>query len=82
MQVYYAGMPPDPQAPGRPLRRHGDELARLPGGRYVALGRVDDTMNLGGLTGLLLPCPILDSRLWRIYDDPGVSLERELTSAA
>jgi acetyl-CoA synthetase len=34
---------------GRRLRRHGDEFARLPGGYYQALGRVDDTMNLGGI---------------------------------
>jgi acetyl-CoA synthetase len=32
-----------------PLRRHGDHMARLPNGYYRALGRVDDTMNLGGV---------------------------------
>lgn len=32
-----------------PLRRHGDEFERLPGGYYRALGRCDDTMNLGGI---------------------------------
>jgi hypothetical protein len=31
------------------LRRHGDEVARLPGGYHRALGRADDTMNLGGI---------------------------------
>ncbi len=31
------------------LRRHGDEVERLPGGYYHALGRCDDTMNLGGI---------------------------------
>ena len=31
------------------LRRHGDEFERLPGGYYRALGRCDDTMNLGGI---------------------------------
>lgn len=30
-----------------PLRRHGDELQRLPNNYYMALGRTDDTMNLG-----------------------------------
>ncbi|MBF0432616.1 MAG: AMP-binding protein [Fibrobacteria bacterium] len=34
---------------GRVLRRHGDELERLPGGWYRAQGRADDTMNLGGI---------------------------------
>ena len=31
------------------LRRHGDEVERLPGGFYAAHGRCDDTMNLGGI---------------------------------
>lgn len=31
------------------LRRHGDVVERLPGGLYAALGRSDDTMNLGGI---------------------------------
>lgn len=43
--VYYAGVPDI----GVPLRRHGDHIARLPGGYYRAMGRVDDTMNLGGI---------------------------------
>ena len=34
---------------GERLRRHGDEVERLPGGYYRALGRCDDTMNLGGI---------------------------------
>jgi acetyl-CoA synthetase len=32
-----------------PLRRHGDYLERLPNGYYRVCGRVDDTMNLGGI---------------------------------
>ena len=32
-----------------PLRRHGDEVESLPGGYFVAHGRCDDTMNLGGI---------------------------------
>ena len=31
------------------LRRHGDEVKRLACGYYVAHGRSDDTMNLGGI---------------------------------
>ncbi|HUR68336.1 MAG TPA: AMP-binding protein [Candidatus Thermoplasmatota archaeon] len=31
------------------LRRHGDEVERLPGGYFRAHGRADDTMNLGGI---------------------------------
>ena len=32
-----------------PLRRHGDMMQKLPGGYYRAIGRSDDTMNLGGI---------------------------------
>ena len=46
-EVYYAGTPSLPDAPL--LRRHGDHMERLPGGRYRARGRIDDTMNLGGI---------------------------------
>lgn len=46
-QVYYADMPRSPD--GKVLRRHGDQIEKLPGGVYRALGRVDDTMNLGGI---------------------------------
>lgn len=46
--VYYKGMPASPIR-GVWLRRHGDEVARLPGGSYAAHGRADDTMNLGGI---------------------------------
>lgn len=31
------------------IRRHGDELEKLPDGYFRALGRADDTMNLGGI---------------------------------
>lgn len=44
--IYHSGTPcPD----GRKLRRHGDEVVRLPAGTYRVLGRADDTMNLGGV---------------------------------
>jgi hypothetical protein len=46
--TYYADMPRHGVS-GAVLRRHGDEVARWPGGYYSALGRCDDTMNLGGI---------------------------------
>jgi acetyl-CoA synthetase len=46
-EVYFAGTPERPG--GTRLRRHGDQMQRLPGGYYRAHGRVDDTMNLGGI---------------------------------
>ena len=45
--VYYADMPQSPA--GKILRRHGDQIRRLPSGYYCMLGRTDDTMNLGGI---------------------------------
>lgn len=44
-EVYYAGTPSGDVT----LRRHGDHMEALPGGYYRAHGRVDDTMNLGGI---------------------------------
>lgn len=46
-EVYYQGTPNGPR--GELLRRHGDEMRRLGGGYLQALGRADDTMNLGGI---------------------------------
>ncbi|HEY6564004.1 MAG TPA: AMP-binding protein, partial [Pirellulaceae bacterium] len=45
--TYFEDCPTGPQ--GQVLRRHGDHFRRLPGDYYVAGGRVDDTMNLGGI---------------------------------
>jgi acetyl-CoA synthetase len=45
-EVYFAGAP---MRQGVPLRRHGDQVERLAGGGYRVHGRVDDTMNLGGI---------------------------------
>ena len=46
-EIYYRDTPLD--ANGQRLRRHGDYLERLPGAYYRVHGRVDDTMNLGGI---------------------------------
>lgn len=45
--TYYEGTPTI--AGYNQLRRHGDHIRKLPGGCFVAGGRVDDTMNLGGI---------------------------------
>jgi acetyl-CoA synthetase len=45
--VYYTGCPVGPHH--EVLRCHGDQVLRLPGGYYRALGRADDSMNLGGI---------------------------------
>ncbi len=46
-EVYFADTPVGPE--GEVLRRHGDLMERLGPGLWRALGRADDTMNLGGI---------------------------------
>lgn len=46
-EVYFRGAPLGPNR--KILRRHGDEVEKLPGGYWRAHGRADDTMNLGGI---------------------------------
>ncbi|MBT8165617.1 MAG: AMP-binding protein [Acidimicrobiia bacterium] len=46
-EEYYAATPPGPH--GEQLRRHGDYFTHLEGPYFRASGRVDDTMNLGGI---------------------------------
>lgn len=45
-EVYYKDVP---KFKAKKLRKHGDEMQRLESGYYKANGRVDDTMNLGGI---------------------------------
>ena len=49
-QVYFAESPKLAISNNsKTLRGHGDQLKQLASGRYRVLGRVDDTMNLGGI---------------------------------
>lgn len=61
--TYFAGMPASEWS-GVPLRRHGDEVQALPGGYYRALGRCDDTMNLGGIK---VGCVVLCGFVGRVF---------------
>jgi len=45
--VYYQDTPSGPG--GQALRRHGDQMEKLPGQYWQGHGRADDTMNLGGI---------------------------------
>lgn len=45
-EVYFAGCP---TWNGKTLRRHGDRMRVLPGGKWSSDGRADNTMNLGGI---------------------------------
>jgi acetyl-CoA synthetase len=46
-EVYFAEIPPGPDQ--QLLRRHGDQIEALPEGYFRAHGRIDDSMNLGGI---------------------------------
>ena len=55
-EVYFEGAPDLAHRNGKagpphatPLRRHGDQVERLASGYYRIHGRVDDTMNIGGI---------------------------------
>lgn len=45
--TYYSDVPQSET--NLPLRRHGDRMQRLPNGYWRACGRMDDTMNPGGI---------------------------------
>lgn len=45
--IYFANMPLSQS--GRPLRRHGDQIKRYANNTFSIQGRVDDSMNLGGI---------------------------------
>ncbi|EKD72087.1 MAG: AMP-dependent synthetase and ligase [uncultured bacterium] len=45
-QIYFEAMP---TLDNKPLRRHGDQIKRLSHHTYSIQGRVDDSMNLGGI---------------------------------
>jgi acetyl-CoA synthetase len=64
---YYADAP----RPG--LRRHGDEVERLPGGHWRAHGRADDTMNLGGIKVSSLELERVMDRHPRVYQSAAVA---------
>ena len=46
-KIYFANMPTTRE--GKKIRRHGDQVQQLENGYYCVLGRIDDTMNLGGI---------------------------------
>jgi acetyl-CoA synthetase len=46
-EIYFADTPRGQH--GEKLRRHGDQMEKLPGGYWRGHGRADDTINLGGI---------------------------------
>ncbi len=73
--VYFEGCPVAPD--GTTLRRHGDQVARLPGGYYRAQGRADDTMNLGGIKVSSLELERVIERHPEIFEAAAVAVQPE-----
>ncbi|MDE0883121.1 MAG: AMP-binding protein, partial [Myxococcota bacterium] len=73
--VYFTGMPRGPL--GERLRRHGDFIERLEGGYYRAHGRVDDTMNLGGIKVSSAAIERLVDRIDDVLESAAVALTPE-----
>jgi len=73
--VYYAGCPAGPN--GDLLRRHGDQVERLPGGYFRAQGRADDTMNLGGIKVSSLELERVLERHPAVFESAAVAVQPE-----
>jgi len=73
--VYYEGCPEGPN--GEVLRRHGDQIARLPGGYFKAQGRADDTMNLGGIKVSSLELERVVNEHPSIFESAAVAVQPE-----
>ena len=72
--VYYKGLPKDN---GRTLRRHGDELEQMNNGYYRALGRVDDSINLGGIKVSSIQIEEVINRLNFIEESAAIAISPE-----
>jgi acetyl-CoA synthetase len=73
--VYYTGCPAGPS--GELLRRHGDQVERLPGGYFRAQGRADDTMNLGGIKVSSLELERVIERHTAVFESAAVAVQPE-----
>jgi acetyl-CoA synthetase len=73
--VYFDDCPPGPD--GEILRRHGDQVASLPGGYFRAQGRADDTMNLGGIKVSSLELERLLEHHPSIFEAAAVAVQAE-----
>ncbi len=73
--VYYQDCPVGPG--GEILRRHGDQVARLPDGYCRAQGRADDTMNLGGIKVSSLELERVVERHPGVFEAAAVAVQPE-----
>lgn len=69
-EIYYADMP---YSGKKILRRHGDQLRHYPNGFYRLLGRVDDTMKLGGIKISSAEIEVVLNALPGIYETAAIA---------
>ncbi len=74
-EVYYEGCPAKPG--GGTLRRHGDNTRRLHRGYYLAQGRADDEMNLGGIKVSPLELERVVDGHYAVYESAAVAVQPE-----
>ncbi len=75
-QVYYENMPKLSTKSNKTLlRRHGDQVERYSNGYYRLHGRMDDTMNLGGIKVSSTEIELILNRLPTIYETAAVAIE-------
>jgi acetyl-CoA synthetase len=70
-EVYYEGIEP---YMGKILRRHGDQLELLENGYFKAQGRIDDSMNLGGIKVSSIQIEELTNTLYFVKESAAVSV--------
>ena len=70
-KVYYENMPNYKE---KPLRRHGDHLIKYNNGFYKSLGRIDDTMNLGGIKISCAEIEHVLNQMPEIYETAAIAL--------
>jgi acetyl-CoA synthetase len=74
-EIYFESCPADPD--GNPLRRHGDQVCQLSDDFYAARGRMDDTMNLGGIKVSSVELETVISLHESVVECAAVSIQRE-----
>ncbi|MEC9091786.1 MAG: AMP-binding protein, partial [Planctomycetota bacterium] len=75
--AYYQDCPRDNG--GSPLRRHGDFFKQLGNGYFVAGGRTDDTMNLGGIKVSSIEIEQAIDRLPQVAESAAVAVPLDRT---
>ena len=73
--VYFGGTPLD--GAGNPLRRHGDQIEKLDNGYYRAHGRVDNTMNLGGVKTSSVEIETVINKISEVRESAAVGISSE-----